>query len=285
MPHKMADNIHTLLAGSVSQGSVRSDDFSSNAILKYCFLSTAARHHSLHATFPRLLTFYCRIPGSRWGWGGWSQCYSLVAQHPGGGGRLWRSELMDFLQRIITSIVNLDQVYNFYWIIGWAAFAVYRKTDAAEDEYTCVGLIYYVLFASDEVTAEQRFLSLLQNISCCNKHYQVGAGSIGSFIKRLYMWCVCGFSLRFLSRHLYILYSGTVIFVWPSFSRRRISSYSAVIKGGPRCLHQAGERYKYHQNYWSVQRTAVEMYRKRTHRCGQSQPKEVSGKWGLLFFC
>lgn len=90
---------------------------------------------------------------------------------------------MDFLQRIITSIVNLDQVYNFYWIIGRAAFAVYRKTDAAEDEYACVGLIYYVLFAPDEVTAEQRLPTLLQNISCCNKRYQVGAGSIGSLIK------------------------------------------------------------------------------------------------------
>lgn len=153
---------------------------------------------------------------------------------------------MDFLQRIITSIVNLDQVYNFYWIIGWAAFAVYRKTDAAEDEYACVGLIYYVLFASDEVTAEQRFPTLLQNISCCNKRYQVGAGSIGSLIKWLYMWCIGGFSIRLLSRHLYILYTGTVIFVWPSFSRRCISSYSAVIKGGPRCRLRAGERYKYH---------------------------------------
>lgn len=71
MPRKMADNtvIHTLLAGSVSQGSVRLDDFSSNTVLKYCFLSAAASHHSLHTTFPRLVTFYCRIPGSRWAWG------------------------------------------------------------------------------------------------------------------------------------------------------------------------------------------------------------------------
>lgn len=181
---------------------------------------------------------------------------------------------MDFLQRIITSIVNLDQVYNSYWIIGWAAFAVYRETDAAEDEYTCVGLIYYVLFASDEVTAEQRFPSVLQNISCCNKHYQVGAGSIGSLIKWLYMWCIGGFSVRLLSRHLYILYTGSIIFVWPSFSCRCISSYSAVIKGGPRCLHQAGERYKYHQIYWFVQRTAGEMSRKRTQRVW---PKSTKG--------
>lgn len=189
---------------------------------------------------------------------------------------------MDFLQRIITSIVNLDQVYNFYWIIGWAAFAVHRKTDAAEDEHACVGLIYYVLFASDEVTAEQRFPTLLQNISCCNKHYQVGAGSIGSLIKWLYMWCIGGFSVRLLSRHLNILYTGTVIFVWPSC----ISSYSAVIKGAPRCLHQAGEHYKYHQNYWFVLRTAGEMYRKRTHKVWPRSTKGGFREVRLLgFFC